>query len=84
MSVNSPTIGLLGTYLNPYYYMLTALFFSAILFRRWQLKNGNPNGLPLPPGPKGYPLIGNLFDIPVDKPWVVYDEWRKTYGKITY
>ena len=65
--------------------MLAVLLFSAILFRHWQLKkgeDGNPNGLPLPPGPKGYPLIGNLFDIPVDKPWVVYDEWRKTYGKI--
>ena len=65
--------------------MLAALFFGAILFRRWQLKkstrDGNPSGLPLPPGPKGYPLIGNLFDMPADKPWLVYDEWRKTYGK---
>ena len=42
---------------------------------------GNPNGLPLSSGPKGYPLIGNIFDMAVDKPWVVYDEWRKTYGK---
>jgi hypothetical protein len=82
MSVNnSSTVGLLGTY--PYH-TLPALFFGFILFIGWLRKdgNGNPNGLPLPPGPKGYPLIGNLFDIPVDKPWVVYDEWRKTYGKI--
>ena len=36
---------------------------------------------PLPPGPKGYPLLANLFDVLVDKAWLVYDEWRKTYGK---
>jgi hypothetical protein len=80
MSDNSSTTGLLGIY--PYY-KLAAIFFSVMLFR--QLKkgrdHGNPNGLPLPPGPKGYPLIDNLFDMPVVNPWVVYDEWHKTYGK---
>jgi hypothetical protein len=78
-SVNSSTIGLLGIY--PYY-KLAALFFSVMLFRQLKKgRNGNPNGLPLPPGPRGYPLIGNLFDMPAHKAWVVYDEWRKTYGK---
>ena len=81
MSVNSSTIGLLGTYYYSYY-ALAALFFSVMLFRLLKKgRDGNPNGLPLPPGPKGYPLIGNLFDMPVHKPWLVYDEWRKTYGK---
>ena len=82
MSVNSSTIiGPLGTY--PYY-MLAAFFFtgSVILFRHWPLKKGTMDCLPLPPGPKSYPLIGNLFDMPVGrKPWVVFDEWRKTHGK---
>ena len=82
-SIIPSTIGLLGDY--PYY-KLAALFFSGIVLFR-QLKNGrngNPNRLPLPPGPKGYPLIGNLFDMPIERPWIVYDEWRKTYGKKTF
>jgi hypothetical protein len=63
------------------YQMLTVLFFGYMLFR--QLKKGRSNfkGLPLPPGPKGYPLIGNLFDLPVDKAWLVYDEWSNIYGE---
>ena len=78
MPVNS-IIGILGTY--PYY-KLAALFFSLVLFKqRKKSRDGNPNGLPLPPGPKGYPLIGNLFNMPIYKPWIVYDEWSKIYGK---
>ena len=72
-------IGLLETYA---YYKFAALLFSLLLFRqRKKSRDGNPNGLPLPPSPKGYPLIGNLFDMPIYKPWVIYDEWCKTYGK---
>ena len=63
---------------------VVCLFFtgSDILFRHWPLKKGTMDCLPLPPCPKSYPLIGSLFDIPVGrKPWVVFDEWRKTHGK---
>ena len=69
-------MGLLETYS---YQILAALLFGCILLRN--SRSNNPKGLPLPPGPKGYPLIGSLFDMPLVKPWLVYDEWRKTYGK---
>ena len=53
-----------------------------MLFRQLKKsKSGNPNGLPLPPGPKGYPLIGNAFDMPLQNSWLVYEEWCTTYGK---
>ena len=33
-----------------------------------------------PPGPKGYPIIHNLLDIPTEYPWEVYAELAKKYG----
>ncbi|ESK85428.1 cytochrome p450 [Moniliophthora roreri MCA 2997] len=38
----------------------------------------------LPPGPKGYPIVGNLFQLDVDRPWHSLLEWKKTYGDIVY
>jgi hypothetical protein len=65
----------------------TALLTSALVIiwylkkKRFRGKRENPHGLPLPPGPKGYPVIGNLFDLPTWKPWLTYNEWFKRYGK---
>jgi len=36
----------------------------------------------LPPGPPGYPIIGNVFDIPQDHAWLTYNEWAKKYGDV--
>ncbi|CAA7264562.1 unnamed protein product [Cyclocybe aegerita] len=35
---------------------------------------------PSPPGPKGWPLIGNAFDFPTSNPWEVYCSWAKQYN----
>ncbi|TFK20135.1 cytochrome P450 [Coprinopsis marcescibilis] len=40
--------------------------------------------LPLPPGPKGLPIVGNVLQIPQTKPWLVYNEWAKQYGDVIY
>ena len=75
--------GLLLTYPHVYQILAILSFGCILLFGRFKLnlRRRNPNGLPLPPGPKGLPLIGNLFDFPTNHQWLVYDEWQKTYGK---
>ena len=74
--------GLLVTNYPYSYQILATLFFGGmLLFGRLNFKRRNPNGLPLPPGPKGLPLVRNLFDFPNNKQWLVFDEWQKTYGK---
>ncbi|KAH9476141.1 Cytochrome P450 monooxygenase COX2 [Psilocybe cubensis] len=49
-----------------------------------KLRNRNPNRLPLPPGPKGYPIIGSVLQVPHKNPWLVYDQWFKKYGDMVY
>ncbi|KAJ2918994.1 hypothetical protein MD484_g1408, partial [Candolleomyces efflorescens] len=56
----------------------------------WAAKNiaeqrkRNPRGLPLPPGPRGLPILGNLFQLPQAEQWKVYQEWSKQYGDMVY
>ncbi|KAG2158980.1 cytochrome P450 [Suillus bovinus] len=39
---------------------------------------------PYPPGPPGWPLIGNVLDMPNIKPWLTFTEWGKKYGDISH
>ncbi|KAJ7437432.1 cytochrome P450 [Mycena galericulata] len=38
----------------------------------------------LPPGPRGYPVVGNLFNISATKPWTTFTEWQHIYGPFFY
>ncbi|KAJ7157103.1 cytochrome P450 [Mycena filopes] len=39
---------------------------------------------PLPPGPKGLPLFGNIADYPQTQVWVTFTKWAKEYGPIVH
>ncbi|SJL09908.1 uncharacterized protein ARMOST_13289 [Armillaria ostoyae] len=65
---------------------LTFLFttrYLLLFYRRFRLHR-RQGSLPLPPGPKGLPLIGNLWDIPAEYPWLTYAKWSATYGDVLY
>ncbi|KAJ7844119.1 putative monooxygenase [Mycena olivaceomarginata] len=38
----------------------------------------------LPPGPRRWPLIGSVLEIPQKHQWVTFSKWSKTYGDIVY
>jgi hypothetical protein len=39
------------------------------------------NLTPYPPGSRGWPLIGNILDMPRIKPWVIFTKWGEMYGE---
>lgn len=48
-----------------------------LIFRR----SGAAKKLPYPPGPKAKPIIGNLLNLSVTKPWEAYQRLCNTYGE---
>jgi hypothetical protein len=44
-------------------------------------RKARPSAL-LPPGPPQAPIIGNVFQMPKERPWLKYSEWAEQYGEI--
>ncbi|EMD36558.1 hypothetical protein CERSUDRAFT_138257 [Gelatoporia subvermispora B] len=54
----------------------------ALGFVLWYRQDGRSHRHP--PGPRGWPIIGNLLNVPTAYPWLTYKEWSKTYGPVVH
>ncbi len=55
-----------------------AILVTVILLNRLLAKK--PAG-PLPPGPKGLPLLGNMLDMPTSHEWKTFAHWGERWGE---
>lgn len=39
---------------------------------------------PLPPGPKGLPLLGNALQMPTSHEWLTFATWGKVFGQLGF
>jgi hypothetical protein len=64
--------------------LIVALIIALILFAVYVLKSRifQSNSPSLPPGPKGLPWVGNIFDMPSEKEWLTFAKWGETYGRL--
>ncbi|KAJ6573817.1 cytochrome P450 [Mycena vulgaris] len=58
-----------------------AIFTAGTLYVCYYLYR-RATALPLPPGPKGLPLIGNVLDMPKSHNWKTFAHWGDIYGGI--
>ncbi|KIY66959.1 cytochrome P450 [Cylindrobasidium torrendii FP15055 ss-10] len=65
------------------FFYLDVVLGSLALFLLQHFISARRRTNPLPPGPKGLPLLGNLNDVPSEKPWLTFAKWGELYGDIS-
>ncbi|KAF9484052.1 cytochrome P450 [Pholiota conissans] len=58
---------------------IALLFLSGVLVKK---ALSRPSAAPLPPGPRGWPLLGNLLDMPTSREWLTFADWGRKWGDI--
>lgn len=74
------TLDTITSSLNP---QLIAFAVAGVVLATFLLSGSRRKGA-APPGPRGWPLIGNVLDIPPKDPWKVYLQWSQDYSKHYY
>ena len=54
-----------------------------LLVKSFHHRKRNPRNLPLPPGPKGLPLLGNMLQFPQVLAWEWYAKLCEEYGNLS-
>ena len=60
--------------------VLLAIVLSYVLYR--QLAKPKPPA-PLPPGPKPFPVLGNIADLTTKELWLSAERWGRQYGSLS-
>ncbi|KAH9841049.1 cytochrome P450 [Rhodofomes roseus] len=61
-----------------------AIAVAFIAYYAYQLVASGRPTVPLPPGPRPLPLVGNLLGFPSFHPWETFSKWGETYGGIIH
>jgi hypothetical protein len=61
---------------KPVYGLVGALVLVSLL--AW---NSSRRALPTPPGPRKFPIVGNILSMPMSRHWEIIRDWEKEYGK---
>jgi len=78
METFAPIVDLVNN--HPYLSLVSAILGCAVSAR---LARGRSRSQ-LPPGPKGYPIVGNLFDLPPTHVWEKFGAWGRQYGGLPF
>lgn len=55
---------------------------SLAVFLLVRYSSNSRRGGPFPPGPKGLPFLGNIFDVPTEFQWETFSKWGDQWGKV--
>ena len=65
---------------SPYLSLASVIIGCAALVRLGRRRSRSR----LPPGPKGYPILGNLLELPPTHVWEKCTDWGRQYGGFSF